>query len=174
MKTFVEIGSCDFDTLAYLSDYGWRGVIVEPHPTYFQNIPLKDNVHYINAAVDWVDGIRKMWTAPEDVVVEDSDYKGMSTFLEEGNPSLTKIITVPTICFDTLFKMTDVTDIDYLKIDVEGYDYEILKMFPWDRYRPKNVKFESEHLEDDSALQLLKNMGYHCEVDEHNTYAIKL
>ena len=174
MKTFVEIGSCDFDTLSYLSDYGWNGVIVEPHPTYFKNIPFKENIHYINAAVDWEDSTRKMWVAPELITIRDSDFKGMSTFLEEGNPALTEIIEVPTIRFNTLFEMTNVSKIDYLKIDTEGYDYEILKMFPWDVVKPSFIKFESEHIDVDMAVELLQSHGYHCEVDTRNTYAIKL
>jgi hypothetical protein len=39
MKTFLEIGTCDFDTLNFLSDAGWRGVMVEPVKKYLNNVP---------------------------------------------------------------------------------------------------------------------------------------
>jgi FkbM family methyltransferase len=35
-------------------------------------------------------------------------------------------------------------DVDYLKIDAEGFDYHVLKGFPWDRYKPAVVLCEFE------------------------------
>lgn len=180
MKTFVEIGSCDFDTLASLSHYGWRGVILEPIKKYFNNLQIEENVYYVNAAIDWEDGIRTMWTATDDLVQRDKDFAGMSSFYEgdfklpTGETVLTTPIEVQTISFKTLFGMTEIDHIDYLKIDAEGYDLEILKMFPWDVMKPSFIKFESKHIDTDVAVELLEYNGYKCEVDIQNTYAIKL
>ena len=180
MKTFVEIGSCDFDTLSYLSDYGWSGVILEPIRKYFDNLVPTPNVQLVNAALDWEDGSRTMWTADEAVVNEDRDFSGMSSFygdsfrFSNGDYVLTNPIDVRTITFKTLFGMTGITQVDYLKIDTEGYDLEVLKMFPWETMKPSFVKFESKHIDIDAAVELLQGNGYHCEMDTHNTYAIKL
>jgi len=174
MKTFVEIGSCDFDTLSHLSHHGWKGVIVEPIKKYFDNIPTERNIHYVNAAVSLTNGTATMWTAPDELTQQDPDFKGMSSLWEGSNDNLTIPVEVQTISFHTLFGMTGVTTIDYLKIDTEGYDYEILKMFPWDTIKPSFIKFESEHIDVDMAVELLQSHGYHCEVDVRNTYAIKL
>jgi len=179
MKTFLEIGSCDFDTLSHLSHYGWRGVILEPIPENFNNIKFEENVHYINAAIYPTDGITTMYTATKELKQADSDFKGMSTLLEGSNEILTEKVEVKTICFNTLFRVTNITEIDYLKIDTEGYDGEVLQMFPWDVCKPKYIKFESEHLSTmrvnlNDTLSLLHHHGYHTEVDKHNTYAIKL
>jgi len=180
MKTFVEIGSCDFDTLAPLSHYGWRGVILEPIKKYFNNLQIEENVYYVNAAIDWEDGVRTMWTANDDLVKRDKDYAGMSSFhkvdfkLPTGEKVLTTPIEVQTISFKTLFGMTEIDHVDYLKIDTEGYDLEILKMFPWDKIKPSFIKFESKHIDVDVAVELLEYHGYKCEVDTQNTYAIKL
>ena len=175
MKTFVEIGSCDFNTLTHLSQYGWRGVIVEPIKKYFDNIPHEDNICYVNVAVGDTDGITTMWIAPDELVDEDSDFKGMSTVIEGGNPLLTTEVNVPMMTFDTLFEMTEVSSIDFLKIDVEGYDGELLKMFPWHNIKPKFIQFESKHINDlDYVIELLTSMGYHCMVESENTFAILL
>jgi len=174
MKTFVEIGSCDFNTLTHLSRFGWRGVIVEPIKKYFDNIPTERNIQYINAAVSWEDGTATMWTAPDDVVDTDNDFRGISTLIENGNSLLTKEVVVDTISFNTLFKTTGVSEIDFLKIDTEGYDGEILKMFPWDIIRPKFIQFESKHIDIESITYLLESKGYHCMVESENTFAILL
>ena len=177
-KTFLEIGSCDFDTLSYMSFHGWNGVVMEPIPKYFNNIKFEENIHYVNAAIYPTDGLATMYMASDEVVEKDSDFKGMSTLLENSNVNLTIPIEVRTMCFDTLFKLTNIDEIDYLKIDTEGYDGEVLRMFPWHRCKPKYIKFESEHLVlngwEADTMELLKVNGYHVEIDERNWYAIKL
>jgi FkbM family methyltransferase len=174
MKTFVEIGSCYFDTLVHLSDHGWRGVILEPVKKYFDKLEVKPNIHYVNAALDHTDGTRTMYMASDAVVKVDRDYAGMSTLVNKSSRVLTTEVEVQTICFKTLFGMTEVTEIDYLKIDTEGYDGEILKMFPWDSITPKFIKYESKHIDNDEIVEMLQGYGYQCEVDRENTYAIKL
>tara|TARA_R110000796_G_scaffold202696_2_gene318976 strand:- start:1713 stop:2261 length:549 start_codon:yes stop_codon:yes gene_type:complete len=182
MKTFLEIGSCDFDTLSYLSHYGWRGIILEPIPTYFNNLKFEENIHYINAAIYPTDGVTTMTCAEDDVVDRDHDFAGMSSVYNNTNPLLTKKVEVKTICFETLFKVTNITEIDYLKIDTEGYDGEVLQMFPWDICKPKYIKFESVHLHSqgpspiflEDTLKLVRSHGYHIEMGATDTYAIKL
>lgn len=174
MKTFLEIGSCDFDNLNYLSHYGWKGVIVEPIAKYLDNIIRLDNIQYINAAITDKDGISNMYVAPDHITQKDPDYKGMSTLYKNSNSNLTEVVEVKTMTFDTLFNITDITEIDYLKIDTEGYDGVILKSFPWDRIHPKYIKFESRHIDVRPILLLLEMQGYHCEVDSENTYAFKI
>ena len=76
--------------------------------------------------------------------------------------------------FDTLLSTTGITQIDYLKIDTEGYDGKILQAFPWRKIKPAYIKFESKHIDVRPILLLLEMEGYHCEVDSENTYAFKL
>jgi len=173
MKTFVEIGACDFNNLTHLVQHNWKGVIVEPITKYFDNIPKVDNIYYVNAAIADSNGFATMYTAHDDVVAEDYDFAGMSSFYK-GSWVLTEEVEVPTMTLDKLFSITNVTEIDYLKIDVEGYDFELLKMFPWDRITPKLIKFESKHIDIDAAIELLESKGYHCEDEGENTFAIKL
>ena len=176
MKTFLEIGSCDFDTLNHLSDSGWSGVIVEP-TSYINNIPKKENIQYVNSAISDYNGVGTMYSAREDVVERDSAFKGMTTLIPNSNWALTNEIEVDVITFERLFEITSLERIDYLKIDTEGYDAYILSLFPWNKVRPNYIKFESEHLSDEdmsSTIGMLKSLGYHCEIDDRNTYAIKL
>ena len=66
-------------------------------------------------------------------------------------------------CFDAIFEQTKVVRIDLLQIDVEGYDYEILKLFPFDKFLPTIIIFESENLSESDRIECnnwLKAKGY--------------
>lgn len=169
MKTFIEIGSCDFQTLNYLSDFGWKGVIVEPVKKYLDNIEQKPNVFYVNAAVDTDRGSRELWLCSEELVDSDKDYAGMSSFYKnvqsEKAGSHDRSIIVPTLTYSDLISMCNITQVDYLKIDTEGHDYEILKMVDLrGPLRPKYIKIEHKHSSFDAIVGHLSTNGYHCEV----------
>ena len=56
-------------------------------------------------------------------------------------------------------------EIDFLTVDVEGFDYEVLNSNDWNRYRPKVVVFElhaSNPISDEGnkIKNLLNNNGY--------------
>lgn len=178
MKTFIEIGSCDFNTLNYLGDLNWRGVIIEPIKKYLDNLPQKPNIHYLNYAIDYTKGQRIMFMAEDGVVEQDRDYAGMSSFYQY-NKALSKKILVNTIPILDVIKMCDITEIDFLKIDTELYDYEILKMFPFDLVSPKIIKVETRDglTRLDTKIEihnLLISKGYHIETDTDDTFAIKI
>jgi len=174
MKTFLEIGTCDFDTLNYLSDRGWRGIIVEPIKKYLDNIKRKERIHYYNAAVDWVDGTRKMYIAPDHIVNEDYDFAGMSSFYNISNV-LTEEVIVPTITIKKILYDTNIVELDFLKIDTEGHDFEILQMVFNEKVFPKYLQAEIKHLTNvDELKKLLTTNGYHYTISGDNVFAILL
>ena len=108
-KTFLEVGTCYFDTLNYLADRGWQGIQVEPIKKYQDKIERKDDVHYENSAIYWENTKElEMAIAPEDVVAKDSDFAGMSSLVRKNNRYLTEKVLVNGITFETLFKKYDV------------------------------------------------------------------
>ena len=171
MKTFLEVGTCDFNTLNYLSDLGWRGVMVEPVKKYLNNIEQKPNIHYLNYAVDWECGQRLMYLANDAIVEQDRDFSGMSSFYKRV-PALTEEMLVNTITFEKIFDLCKITQIDILKIDAEGYDLELIKMFPFHIIKPKNIRAEVEHIDVIAMAELLASHGYHCDYDSTDVFAI--
>lgn len=172
MKTFLEIGSGDFETLDYLSDLGWSGIIIEPIPKYFDNLIKRPNIHYLNVAVDWTDGVRIMYTANEETVSETDYTRGMSSFFQRDK-RLSQEITVQTRTLESILDEFNFETIDFLKVDTEGYDAEIIKMFPFSKYRPTHLKVEKEHLslkDLSSTVRILSENGYHCEWTERDIF----
>ncbi|OFZ56845.1 MAG: hypothetical protein A3D92_18725 [Bacteroidetes bacterium RIFCSPHIGHO2_02_FULL_44_7] len=62
-----------------------------------------------------------------------------------------------------LLQKYNITDIDLLQIDVEGYEYEIIKSIDFNVIRPKIIHYENKHLNIDDNREcaiLLKAKGY--------------
>ena len=179
MKTFLEIGSCDFDTLEYLADLGWKGVMIEPIPKYYNRLRggnPRSNIHYLNVAVDWTEGERVMYMASKEKVSEIGYTSGMSSFFP--NPDVfSEEVIVKTLTIDRIFEICEIQHVDFLKIDTEGYDAEIVKMFPFERCKPDFVKVEKEHLSHkdlNDTISRLSSNGYHCEWTERDIFAFRV
>jgi len=52
-------------------------------------------------------------------------------------------IQATTITFDTICQQLDITEIEYLQTDTEGFDNEIIKMIDLDKYLIKNIRYEN-------------------------------
>ena len=96
-------------------------------------------------------------------------------------PGIEDLIDEIPISTRTLTSILDefkVTRLDFLIVDAEGYDGEIVRSFPFDRLHPKLVLYETKHLsrQDRSQTELvLREAGYSClhmKDWEDNIYAV--
>jgi len=68
----------------------------------------------------------------------------------------------------TLICKYNITDIELLKIDIEGLDYDILTNWPYEKINPKYIQFEAAHIDGNVNSQqkifslevFLKNKNY--------------
>ena len=75
-----------------------------------------------------------------------------------------------------IFDEHQVTHLDLVHIDTEGFDFEVLKQLDLSRYQPTAVLYEHKHLNlgDQTAAQnLLKAAGYEIKVFGNDTLATK-
>ena len=84
----------------------------------------------------------------------------------EAIPNIESLIVeeqTPVVRLETLFKRHNVTRVNFLVIDAEGHDYEILREFDFARFRPALLMFEHQHLaarDKAAAYALLQSNGY--------------
>ena len=162
-KTFLEFGATNgFDlSNSYLleNSFGWRGVLSEPSLQWHEALKKnRTNCKIITKCI-WKESGKKL-----DFFM--SDFGGLSTlkdFVESDKismPSNTemrlksgKTISVETICLNDVVKeyFSSICP-SYISIDTEGSEYEILKSFDFNNFRPKVFTIEHNHTENESKI----------------------
>lgn len=173
---FIQIGANDGlinDPLVHLiRKYRWKGILLEPQPIVFKEklTPLYKNYRGIlleNAAISKEKGSlplhivsfsNKRWaTGLASFVKESLLEKIENGYIEQcakkfgdtlpaQKEEYIKEINVPTVSFADLFSKYTVQKIDLLQIDTEGYDWEIIQLFPFEIFQPRIISFEIERL----------------------------
>lgn len=192
MKTFIEIGTCDFDTNIPLIESGeWTGVMCEPAPTYFKNledickdIKHRENLILENLAISDYNGRLDFAVARNDHSIENSWQRGISSVVSDHHIGerlfdydvnknlIAETIEVPCLTLDDLIHKHRVTSIDYLKIDAEGHEMNIINAYSWG-IKPTIIKLEHIHIDDIYMANLLQEQGYIVYTEQRDIYAIK-
>lgn len=195
-RVFVEIGCNDFNTLLPLAEKGWKGVVVEPIEEYIDALPILDSVVYLKRyAIAKERALMPFYHIPSNIIAEEklewwakslgSLRKGHKTIQIKGWEKHVREVMVPTITFSDLLGLTQIEEIDLLKMDTEGYDLEILRSIDFSQIKPLIIQYEHKLLseeEQEEAQDLLRNQGYKVMIDYDgdldfrrkpmNTYAI--
>jgi FkbM family methyltransferase len=186
---FVQVGANDGVTgdpiHDYVIRYHWKGLLVEPLPDMFRQLSesyrRQDGLIFENVAISDAPGSRDMYRISA-VGLSSAQLpywaKAIGSFFNDRNPlggqsvsaadfeRIRPFITVEKVRCDTLdnlLRKHGVTRIDVLQVDVEGYDYHILKQLDFRRFRPKIIRIEWLNLPEDErrlTLALLKSQKY--------------
>ncbi|HEY8943209.1 MAG TPA: FkbM family methyltransferase [Polyangiaceae bacterium] len=188
---FVQIGANDGTTADPMHDLVRRhrlpGLLVEPQPRAFQallsNYASEAQLRFENCLLGTVDGAATFYTVREDVpglpfwlhqsasldrsIVERAlrvfrDVKGVRA-IPADHESLIEAIRVPSMTWDELLRRHKISRIDVLVIDTMGFDFEIIKLLPFERIKPQIIHFEHSMLSADdqrACLELLTKQGY--------------
>lgn len=180
---FLEMGAADGILLSntYLLEkkFGWNGILVEPTHK-FEQLKVNRNAHCDNSCIAALkktvyvveipgpahvsqqrDNTLRSMTIDADT--EEEAYKlalgrlpeNLKSSLGNINFNIKKKSSITLA--DLLEKYDAPSQIDYFSLDVEGYEYEILKNFPFDRYI-----FHCMTIERPSTMlrKLLEQTGY--------------
>ena len=170
MSTFVEVGTCDFDTCEKLIKNGWSGIVIEPVKYYFDKLPKYPNIKYENIAIsDNKDESSIHYLDPEIITNESQSWmKGISSIRGETGPLSLNTDTLQNIC-----DKYNVTSIDFLKIDTEGHDIKVLESLDLDKVYVKMIKIEHQHVDKEYLKNHLQNNNYLVYEEYDDIYAIK-
>lgn len=152
---FVEFGACDGLHLSNTSMlekmFGWQGILAEP-------------------ARAWHAGLKANRSAIIDLRCVFSESGKMVEFNEAEEPgqsSLSKATARPgekysvttVSLMDLLKEHRAPREIDFLSIDTEGTEFEILNAFDFEKYTFGFISVE-EHRQDGPVTRLLESVGY--------------
>ena len=174
---FVQIGAHDgltYDPIRpFVEKHHWGGLLVEPQPPIFKqlvaNYASEPQLRFENAALAESDGQATLYSfAPDSNLPAHASM--LTSFRRElleanghGYSGKIQETRVPALHPTSLLKKHGVERVDFLQIDTEGYDYQILKMWDFAYTKPALIHFENNFLsaEDfERCTQLLAKQGY--------------
>jgi len=83
-----------------------------------------------------------MGTIADNGIVYSHSHFSLLPMNNWGNKNDMVKITTKSITFDKICKIHGITNIDYLQIDTEGFDSEIIKMIDFTKYKINKIRFE--------------------------------
>lgn len=142
---YVDVGCHDpiiLNNTYLFYENGWTGVNIDANPKCIEkfNLVRKRDIN-VCALVGNSNKNEKFYIFDPETLSTMSE-KQKRLYLKTGY-KLKKAITIPCISLSSLFKQKlSSVDIDFLSVDVEGNELNVLKSNDWKTYRPKFVIIE--------------------------------
>lgn len=133
---FLDIGANDGVTLSNtrrLAELGWSGVFVEPSPTAFrqlkENYNGKTGFYFYNFALGTSNGKVKFWDSGPHLNRGDHGLLSTMNASERERWKGQEYTEIEVQCFrwKTFLNRLMVKNFDFISIDCEGSDYEVLR-----------------------------------------------
>lgn len=182
LKTFLEIGTADFDTLLPLAKKGgWVGWCIEPIPRHVRtlrersrNLPvavcecaISDRTGSIKMAV----GGGQQWAEGASHIIDDNHLGNRLLDWDVNQRLRYGEIEVQCYTLDDFLDLNHIGSVDFCKIDVEGHEINILGGYSW-KVKPHMIKCEHKHVDDNRLQQILISQGYTVFFEREDLYAI--
>lgn len=172
---YVDVGGYDPDYDSVTKKFykeGWSGINIEPQPDRHKKF-LVSRKRDINLNIGISD-------RSGELTLRSYSNQGLSTFssvikeeysiLGVGETSTYTDLSVSVKTLEQVFDENGVKSIQFLKIDVEGLETEVIKGNDWKRYRPEVVCVEQNHAKSEWRDILLQNDYTMCFDDGLNSY----
>ncbi len=143
---YVDVGASDpvvHSVTKYFYDAGWSGINIEPEAGAFamlqaqrhRDLNLNIGIASFNGTLDLFEGPVSMKGQSSFV---ESVASGLATDGAHFNPRRVEVRTLASVCEEWIDG-----EIDFLKIDTEGFEREVLAGADWMRWRPSVVVVEA-------------------------------
>lgn len=164
--TFVDIGAFDgvtFSNTKIFEDAGWDGLCIEPQSDNFEALKRNRKCKCVRAAASDKHGTGTLTFCTE----ESDQWHGRAVctlgtidpWRTEGHTVAreeTKLVPVAEILADAL---PDATSVELLSLDTDGHDLQILRAWPWGRFKPLAivVEYNKDRVE---LIEHMESAGY--------------
>lgn len=141
---YIDVGAADPSEISVTKafyDRGWSGINIEPTAAYFERL-VQERSRDLNLNL-------AAGAAPGLMVLNQISGTGLSTgdgevarrHADAGWQSLET--TVPRLTLASICELQDITEIHFLKVDVEGAEADVLRGMDFGRFRPWIVVVEA-------------------------------
>ena len=159
---FVEFGAADGLTLSNTalleSRFAWRGILAEPAPIWHATLTEGRTCMIDTRCVAARSGETVVFNQRND----DPLLSGIGAVGESGEVSVSQHHGVETVSLTDLLVHHDAPKlVDYISMDTEGNEYEILSTFDFDRFDVRYFTIEHNYGRDRDLIRLLmRKNGY--------------
>jgi len=171
--TYFDVGAHNgvtFNNTLYFARFNnWKGINIEPIKSVFEQLIInRPYAVNLNCAVSNNDGTAEFicntgYTEMLSGLKHEYDSRHNARLQNEikQNGGTTKIIKVETKKIETICDDNNITHINYLSIDVEGAEFDVIKSINFDKLFIDVIEFENNY--DDNSIPIieyLKNKNY--------------
>ena len=170
---YVDVGAHDGisinNTLYFEKNNNWSGINIEPIKTVFDRLVInRPNNINLNCAVCNNDGETDFlcnigYTEMISGIKDNFDMRHLHRLQHENiqHGSITEVIKVETKKLETILHENDISHINYLSIDVEGAEFEVIKSINFDKVFIDVIGFENNYNDVSVPIvEYLQNKGF--------------
>jgi len=173
---FIEVGAndgCYNDPVnAWVKKYHWKGVLIEPVPSAFKDLMGNyrgvPNIFFENVAICNNNNKPQSFYIPKSSKVASLNSK---------HPPMKKVkqVMIDTMTLNAVVEKYCFEDFNFLTIDAEGYDFNVLQSLDFNRYKPEIIHYEHRHLGEskEDCEEYLYSYGYKLYFNKNNTVALR-
>ena len=166
---FIEIGAYDGIRLSnsyFFEKIGWKGILIEAHPELAKQCKVnRPNSITLHTALGSTDGGNINFS-----VVTGKGGVDTLSFVSANDKQLQRIksakgiittVDVPSRNLDSILKEYEIDNIDFISIDVEGVEIDVLKGINFSKYKPNLLVIEDNSGGSDKSVSCyMQQYGY--------------
>lgn len=137
---------------------GWKGMCVEAHPQYLGVINNARNCALVPTCVTNKSGQKVVFALDSGLSGIMSTNKNKRAWEKSGKNVPTIRIECSTMALEA--ERYKIKLVDYLSLDVEGHELEVLKGFDWDRIKINVMTIEAGNGRVNDIQEFLEEKGY--------------
>ena len=177
---YVDVGAADPTELSvtkWFYDQGWSGINIEPHPVFFQKLQAERprDINLNCAAGAEIDTAELYELSLQELSTLDA---ALQKAFEPSFPLVAKRLVQIMPLTKILERHAAGRHVDFLKIDTEGWEYQVLQGLDLGRFRPTVILLEAidpntKARNSANSNQLLRDAGYlHVYFDGLNEFFV--
>lgn len=165
---YVDVGANHPDQLSNTKrfyDRGWHGINIEPNPQAYELIKSKrERDINLNIGVGEERGVCPFYSMSISTI-SSFDKESALKAGKHYKAKLEEVLEVPVLPLKEVFKEhLPGGKIDFMSVDTEGYDMNVLLSNDWERYRPTLIIIETNDTKE-GISKFLADRGYELVFD---------